>query len=88
MSSFETVYTARGGRGREETGPVGWWIAVIEHRGEEQNLRASWKSRFQVKCPYCGDVHKMSVRDAYLDEAIDIVGRPARPRKMRKRTSG
>jgi phage FluMu protein Com len=62
--------------------------ASVDIETDAQTLRASWKSWFEVKCPYCGEVHKISVRDAYLNDAIDIVGRPARPRSMRKRMSG
>ena len=36
-----------------------------------RTLRASWKSRLRVKCPCCGGVHEISVRDAYLNAAID-----------------
>src|SRR5258708_37706877 len=62
--------------------------ASVDIETDAQTLRASWKSWFEVKCPYCGEVHKISVRDAYLNDAIDIVGRPARPRSMHKRRSG
>ena len=58
--------------------------ASVDIGTDAQNLRASWKSRFQVKCPYCGEDHEISVRDAYLDGAIDVPGRPARPRNPRK----
>src|SRR5712675_1064594 len=54
--------------------------ASVDIETDAQTLRASWKSWFEVKCPYCGEVHKISVRDAYLNDAVDIVGRPARPR--------
>jgi hypothetical protein len=62
--------------------------ASVDIGTDAQNLRAAWKSRFQVKCPYCGEDHEISVRDAYLDDAIDVPGRPARPRNPRKRPSG
>jgi transcription elongation factor Elf1 len=62
--------------------------ASVDIGTDAQNLRASWKSRFQVKCPYCGQDHEISVRDAYLDDAIDVPGRPARPRNPREKPSG
>ena len=62
--------------------------ASVDIKTDAQTLRASWKSLFQVKCPYCGEVHKISVREAYLNDAVDVVGRPARPRNRCKRMSG
>ncbi len=47
---------------------------------DARTLRASWKSRLLVKCPSCGGVHEISVRDAYLNGAVDVVGRPDRQR--------
>ena len=42
---------------------------------DARTLRASWKSRLLVKCPSCGGLHEISVRDAYLNGAVDAVGR-------------
>jgi hypothetical protein len=49
---------------------------------DARTLRASWKSRLLVKCPSCGGVHEISVRDAYLNGAIDVVRQPV-PRRGR-----
>jgi len=37
---------------------------------DAQSLRASWKATLKVDCPYCGAVHEISVREAYIDSAI------------------
>jgi hypothetical protein len=37
---------------------------------DAQSLRASWKATLKVDCPYCGEVHEISVREAYIDSAI------------------
>src|SRR5207249_12274343 len=41
-----------------------------------------------VKCPSCGEVHEISVRDACLNGAVDVVGQPDRQRVRRKRKPG
>ncbi len=51
---------------------------------DARTLRASWKSKLLVKCPSCGGVHEISVRDAYLNGAVDVVGRPERQRVSAK----
>jgi hypothetical protein len=40
---------------------------------DAQSLRASWKTTLKVDCPYCGAVHEIAVREAYLDSAIHAV---------------
>jgi hypothetical protein len=35
-----------------------------------QSLRASWASTLKVDCP-CGKVHRISVRDTYINGALD-----------------
>jgi hypothetical protein len=35
-----------------------------------QGLSASWKETLKVKCPHCGEVHEISVRDAYINSAL------------------
>jgi hypothetical protein len=40
---------------------------------DAQSLRASWKATLKVDCPYCGAVHEIAVREAYLDSAIHAV---------------
>jgi hypothetical protein len=34
-----------------------------------QSLRAAWKARLNVKCPHCGEVHEISVRETYINGA-------------------
>jgi hypothetical protein len=36
-----------------------------------QSLRAAWTSTLQVHCPHCGNVHHVSVRDTYINGALD-----------------
>ena len=41
-----------------------------------QSLQATWKATLKVKCPHCGGVHEVSVRDTYIDAALqDATGR-------------
>jgi hypothetical protein len=41
-----------------------------------QSLQAAWKATLKVKCPHCGGVHEVSVRDTYIDGALqDATGR-------------
>jgi phage FluMu protein Com len=35
-----------------------------------QSLSASWKAVLKVNCPHCGDVHKISVRETYINGAL------------------
>jgi len=35
-----------------------------------QSLRAFWKSALKVKCPHCGVMHKISVRETYINGAL------------------
>jgi hypothetical protein len=35
-----------------------------------QSLSAAWKATLKVNCPYCGEVHEMSVRETYIDAAL------------------
>jgi phage FluMu protein Com len=40
------------------------------------SLQAAWKATLKVKCPHCGEVHDISVRDTYVDGALqDATGR-------------
>ncbi len=34
-----------------------------------QSLRAAWKATLNVKCPHCGEVHEISVRETYINGA-------------------
>jgi hypothetical protein len=35
-----------------------------------QSLSASWKSTLKVNCPYCGEMHEISVRETYINGAL------------------
>jgi hypothetical protein len=43
-----------------------------------QGLRAQWKARLKLDCPYCSDVHDICVRDVYVNGALDNLDRPRR----------
>jgi hypothetical protein len=36
-----------------------------------QSLRASWTSTLTIHCPLCGKAHDISVRDTYINSALD-----------------
>jgi hypothetical protein len=36
-----------------------------------QSLSASWKAALKVICPHCGEVHEISVRETYINGALD-----------------
>jgi hypothetical protein len=36
-----------------------------------QSLSASWRSMLTVNCPHCGKAHQISVRETYIDGALD-----------------
>jgi hypothetical protein len=36
-----------------------------------ESLRECWKATVRVDCPQCGQVHEISVREAYVDMALD-----------------
>jgi len=39
-------------------------------------LSAAWKRTLKIACPHCGQVHKTSVREAYIEGALrDAVDR-------------
>jgi hypothetical protein len=38
-----------------------------------QSLRSAWKATLNVKCPHCGEVHQISVPEAFNN------GSPQRP---------
>jgi hypothetical protein len=35
-----------------------------------QSLQAAWKAMLKVKCPYCGEVHEISVRETYINAVL------------------
>jgi len=42
---------------------------------DAQSLQAAWKATLKVKCPYCGEMHEISVRETYIEgilsDAVD-----------------
>ena len=36
-----------------------------------QSLSAAWKATLKVNCPHCGEMHEISVRDTYLNGALN-----------------
>jgi hypothetical protein len=42
---------------------------------DAQSLRAHWRSTLRCDCPHCDDVHDISVRDVYLNGAVDNLHR-------------
>jgi hypothetical protein len=38
-----------------------------------QSLSAAWKVTLKVDCPYCAEVHEVSVRETYVDAALSNV---------------
>jgi hypothetical protein len=36
-----------------------------------QSLSASWKAILKVNCPYCGEAHDISIRETYINGALD-----------------
>ena len=40
---------------------------------DAQSLSAAWKVTLKVNCPYCGEVHEVSVRETYVDAALSDV---------------
>jgi phage FluMu protein Com len=40
-----------------------------------QSLQAAWKATLKVKCPHCGGVHEISVRETYINGALQEVRR-------------
>jgi hypothetical protein len=37
---------------------------------DAKSLAAAWKKTLHITCPHCGEVHKVSVRDAYIQFAV------------------
>jgi len=33
-------------------------------------LNRAWKATLKIKCPHCGKVHEISVRDTYINGAL------------------
>ena len=51
---------------------------------DPKSLAAAWKRTLKVECPHCGEMHQVTVRDAYIAFAIQdgtdpiVVDRPTR----------
>ena len=49
---------------------------------DPKSLAAAWKRTLKVQCPHCGEMHQVTVRDAYIAFAIQdgtdpiVVDRP------------
>lgn len=39
--------------------------------GFNQSLSAAWSGTLKVNCPPCGEVHEISVREVYINGAIE-----------------
>ena len=39
---------------------------------DAQSLQKSWKKVLKVNCPHCGEIHEVSVREAYLKGMEDL----------------
>jgi hypothetical protein len=37
-----------------------------------QSLRECWRKTVRVDCPHCGQIHEISIRETYLDAALDM----------------
>jgi phage FluMu protein Com len=35
-----------------------------------QILRAAWKATLRINCPHCGEVHEISVRETFINGAL------------------
>jgi hypothetical protein len=35
-----------------------------------QSLRAAWSKNLKIKCPLCGEEHEISVRETYVEGAL------------------
>jgi hypothetical protein len=35
-----------------------------------RSLKAAWKATLKVKCPHCGEVHEISVRETYINGVL------------------
>ena len=36
-----------------------------------ESLRKCWDKRLRVRCPHCGELHRILVRKTYIDMALD-----------------
>jgi hypothetical protein len=47
-------------------------------RAPAESLRDTWSMTLNVNCPHCGEMHAVSVRETYIDDAIRNVSEIAR----------
>ena len=45
---------------------------------DAESLRDTWSMTLNVNCPHCGEMHAVSVRETYIDDAIRNVSEIAR----------
>ena len=45
---------------------------------DAESLRDTWSMTLNVNCPHCGEMHAVSVRETYIDDAIRNVLEVAR----------
>jgi hypothetical protein len=38
---------------------------------DARTLQMSWSKKLKINCPHCGEVHESSIRDVYVDGALD-----------------
>jgi hypothetical protein len=38
---------------------------------DAQNLQSFWKATLHVKCPHCGGMHDVPVRETYINNAVE-----------------
>src|SRR5258708_39891819 len=43
-----------------------------------ESLRDTWSMTLNVNCPHCGEMHAVSVRETYIDDAIRNVSEISR----------
>jgi hypothetical protein len=41
-----------------------------------ESLRGAWSRTLKVKCPHCGEEHKISVRETFINSALDAETAP------------
>ena len=45
---------------------------------DAESLRDTWSMTLNVNCPHCGEMHAVSVRETYIDDAIRNVSEATR----------
>jgi hypothetical protein len=44
-----------------------------------KSLRAAWSETLKIRCPLCGDQHTLSVRETYINGALNDAVERTRP---------